>query len=87
LTIYRICEAVGNNRFTEIQESIPILAPKVLAKELKELEQHQLIKRVIIEDYPIAIAYYIEPYADALTSIIYAMKDWGLNQREKIFKK
>jgi DNA-binding HxlR family transcriptional regulator len=36
---------VGNDRFVDIQESIPGITPKVLAKELKELEQHQLIKK------------------------------------------
>lgn len=77
---------VGNSRFTDIQESIPRLTPKVLAKELKDLEQHRLIKRVIIEEYPIKISYILEPYADTLTPIIYAMKDWGINHREKIFK-
>jgi len=39
------------HRFTEIQESIPGLNPKVLSKELKELEQHQLIKRVMMKDH------------------------------------
>ena len=77
----------GNERFTEIQESIPGITPKVLAKELKDLEQHELIKRVIIEDYPIKITYKLEDYADTLTPIIYALKDWGLNHRKKIFDK
>jgi DNA-binding HxlR family transcriptional regulator len=78
---------VGNTRFTDIQESIPGLTPKVLAKELKDLEQHKLIKRIIINDYPVKISYQLEPYADTLTPIIYAMKDWGLNHRKKIFHK
>ena len=80
-----ISVGVGNSRFTEIQESIPGLTPKVLSKELKELEQHQLIKRVITNDYPVKISYCLEPYADTLTPIIYAMKDWGLNHKKKIF--
>jgi len=29
---------VGNDRFTDIQDSIPGITPKVLAKELRELE-------------------------------------------------
>lgn len=81
-----ISVGVGNSRFTDIQVSIPGLTPKVLAKELKDLEQHHLIKRVIIEKYPIKISYVIEPYADTLTPIIYAMKDWGIKHREEIFK-
>lgn len=57
---------VGNSRFTDIQESILGLTPKVLAKEIKDLEQHQLIKRVIADDYSIRISYQLEPYADTL---------------------
>ena len=75
---------VGNERFTDIQESIPGITPKVLAKELKDLEQHKLIRRTIIDEYPIKISYTIEPYADTLTPIIYALKDWGLNHRKVV---
>lgn len=81
-----ISVGVGNDRFTDIQESIPGITPKVLAKELKDLEQHQLIKRIIIEDYPVKISYKLEPYADTLTPIICALKDWGINHRKKIFR-
>lgn len=80
-----ISVGVGNGRFTDIQESIPGITPKVLAKELKDLEQHKLIKRIIIEDYPIKILYKLEEYADTLTPIIYALKEWGVNHKQKIF--
>lgn len=80
-----ISVGVGNGRFTDIQESIAGLTPKALAKELKDLEQHQLIQRIIIEDYPVKISYKLTPYADTLTPIIFALKDWGINHRKKIF--
>ncbi len=82
-----ISVAVGNERFTDIQESIPGITPKVLAKELKELEGHQLIKRVVLDDYPVKILYKPEPYTNTLTPIIDALKDWGLNHRKRIFTK
>lgn len=81
-----ISVGVGNERFTDIQESIPGITPKVLAKELKDLEQHQLIKRVVIDDYPVKILYKPEPYSDTLTPVIYALKDWGINHRKKLFE-
>ncbi len=81
-----ISVGTGNERFTDIQESIPGITPKVLAKELKELEQHQLIKRVVVEDYPVKILYKPEPYADTLSPIIYALKNWGVNHRRKMFE-
>ena len=76
--------STGNQRFTDIQESIPGITPKVLAKELKDLEQHQLIKRTVVEDYPVKILYTAEAYATTLSPIIYALQDWGLNHREKL---
>jgi DNA-binding HxlR family transcriptional regulator len=80
-----ISVSLGNERFTDIQESVPGITPKVLAKELKEIEEHKLIKRTVVGGYPVKISYTAEAYADTLTPIIFAMKDWGLNHRNKIF--
>lgn len=77
----------GNERFTDIQASIPGITPKALAKELKALEQHQLIRRVVVEDYPVKILYQPEPYAHTLTPIIGALKEWGLTHQKRIVDK
>ncbi len=77
--------SIGNERFTDIQDSVSGITPKLLAKELKELEQNGLIRRVITADYPVKISYKAEPYSETLTPIIYALKDWGINHRKKIF--
>lgn len=82
-----ISVGVGNERFTDIQESIPGITPKVLAKELKELELHKLIKRIITDGYPVKILYKLENYANTLTPIIYSLKDWGVNHRKKVTQK
>ncbi|WP_202912446.1 winged helix-turn-helix transcriptional regulator [Sphingobacterium olei] len=82
-----ISVGVGNDRFTDIQESIPGISPKVLAKELKDLEQHKLLRRIIIDEYPVKISYQLEEYADTLTPLIYALKDWGINHRKKVTEK
>lgn len=82
-----ISVSIGNDRFTDIQKSIPGITPKVLAKELKELEQHKLIRRTIIDEYPVKILYKAEAYADTLTPIIYSLKEWGLNHHKKLFGK
>ena len=65
---------VGNDRFTDIQESSPALTPKVLAKELKDLEQHQLIKRIIIEGYPVKISYKTTKHSETLWPIIQSLR-------------
>lgn len=81
-----ISVSMGNERFTDIQESIPGITPKVLARELKLLEENKLIKRTVKDDYPVKISYTAEPYAATLTPIILAMTDWGLNHRKKILE-
>lgn len=50
-----------------LQNSIPGIRPKILAKELKELEQNKLISRIVTAAYPVKISYQPEPYADTLT--------------------
>ncbi|AZA73738.1 winged helix-turn-helix transcriptional regulator [Chryseobacterium indoltheticum] len=76
--------SVGNCRFTDIQESIPGITPRALAKELKDLEHHMLIKRLIVESYPIKISYTLDDYAKSLTPVIDALKDWGINHQKKL---
>lgn len=76
--------SVGNCRFTDIQESIPAITPRALAKELKDLEHHMLIKRLIVESYPIKISYTLDAYAKSLTPVINALKDWGINHQRKL---
>lgn len=76
-----ISVSVGNERFNAIQESIPGISARVLAKELKDLEFHQLISRTVTEGPPSKIIYRTDPYAETLTPVIYALKDWGINHR------
>lgn len=78
---------VGNDRFTTIQKSIPGITPKVLAKELKDLEQHKLIKREVKDSYPVCIVYTLEPHADTLTPVIGSLKEWGILHRSAVFSK
>lgn len=80
-----ISVSIGNKRFTDIQDSIPGITPKVLSKELKELEQNQLINRIITDDYPVKVIYESTKHASTLNPIIYAMKDWGLLHRHQLF--
>ena len=77
----------GNSRFRGIERSIPKITSKVLAKELKDLEVNQLIKRTVYDDIPVVIEYVITPYAKTLQTIIQALSDWGKKHRKKIIGK
>jgi DNA-binding HxlR family transcriptional regulator len=78
--------ATGHHRFREIERSIPDISSKVLAKELKDLEQHELIKRTVQEGPPVLVTYELLPYADTLDPVIFALREWGGNHRQKIMR-
>ena len=75
----------GNKRFTEIERSIPKLTSKVLAKELKELEQNGLVERIVKDSYPVSIEYLPTEYAKTLHPVIGSLSEWGKNHRQHIF--
>jgi len=77
----------GNHRFREIERSIPKITSKVLAKEFKDLEENQLIKRTVYDETPVVIIYEITRYAKTLQPVIQALSDWGKNHRKKIIGK
>lgn len=78
--------STGNQRFREIERSIPGITSKVLAKELKDLEEHQLIKRTVHDSTPVAVLYTPEPYACSLDNVIQALHEWGTGHRKKIIQ-
>jgi DNA-binding HxlR family transcriptional regulator len=77
----------GNKRFREIERSIPKITSKVLAKELKDLEEHQLIKRTVYDESPVLVEYTPTPYSATLQDVIEALRKWGANHRKKILGK
>ena len=67
----------GHCRFSELKTSISGISAKVLAKELKDLEAHQLIQRTVAPGPPVAVSYQVLPYARTLDSLIFQLRDWG----------
>ena len=74
----------GNKRFSEIEKSIPKISSKVLAKELKGLEEDQLIKRTVYDSFPVLIEYTPTDHVFTLGNVIEALHNWGLNHRKRI---
>jgi len=74
----------NNKRFREIERSIPKITSKVLAKELKDLEEHKLIKRTVYDDSPVLVEYTVTDYVKSLENLIFEMYKWGVQHRKKI---
>ena len=74
----------GHSRFGDIKASIPAISAKVLAKELKDLEAHQLIRRTVQAGPPVAVSYHVLPYARTLDPIIFQLRDWGVQHQARL---
>ncbi len=76
----------GNCRFKELHRQIGI-TPKMLSKELKELEMHQLVKRTVYDSIPVSVTYELTPYATSLKPVISALRKWGTEHRNRLMGK
>lgn len=74
----------GKRRFTELQREIAGITPKMLSKELKELEANQLVKREVYATTPVTIEYSLTTWGRSLEEVIDALRTWGVAHRKRI---
>lgn len=74
----------GKMRFMDLKRSTNNIAPKVLSKELKDMEINQLVTRTICNTKPITVEYELTELGRSLSKIIMEMGDWGINYRKSI---
>lgn len=73
-----------SKRFNEIQQEITGISAKVLAKELKDLELNDFIKRNVYATTPVTIIYEATEYSRTLKNVLAELGSWGEQHREKI---
>lgn len=74
----------GRSRFMELARDIGTITPKMLSKELRDLEQNQLVSRTVQPTIPVTVEYELTPYGHTLQPVIMAMRDWGITHRARI---
>ena len=70
-------------RFKDLSREIGI-SPRILSKELQELEQNKLVKRTVYDTKPVAVEYEMTDYSLTLKEVIQAMTNWGTKHRGEI---
>jgi DNA-binding HxlR family transcriptional regulator len=70
-------------RFKELVREIGI-TPRMLSKELQELEVNGLISRTVLDTRPVGVEYKITEYGLTFHEVIDAMRIWGMTHRRKI---
>jgi DNA-binding HxlR family transcriptional regulator len=67
----------GTVRFSELKRSISGITQKMLTMQLRELEDEDIIQRVVYPQVPPKVEYSITEYGRSLEPILEAMHDWG----------
>jgi DNA-binding HxlR family transcriptional regulator len=74
----------GKKRFKQIQREIEGITPKMLSKELKELEINELAERHVYDTSPVTVEYELTPYGKTLQPLISELYAWGNKHRKRI---
>jgi len=74
----------GPKRFKDIQRSLGDITPKILSKELKELELNEFVVRTVYSTTPVTVIYELTPYSKSLKQVLHELRDWGINHRQRI---
>lgn len=74
----------GKKRFKQLQREIPGLTPKMLSKELKELEINELVDRRVYDTAPVTVEYELTAYGRTLRPLIGELHKWGSKHRKRI---
>lgn len=74
----------GKMKFMDLKRHIDTIAPKVLSKELKDLEMNYLLTRTVCDTKPITVEYELTELGKSFNTVLSAMGDWGVMYREAV---
>ena len=74
----------GHKRPSELQRKIPDASRRVLTNQLKELEDHELISKVIYPVVPPKVEYTLTDFGKTIIPVISALGNWGDQNEERL---
>lgn len=74
----------GHKRPSELQRKIPDASRRVLNMQLKELEEHELVSKVIYAQVPPKVEYSLTEFGKTLIPVISALGEWGDTNEERL---
>lgn len=75
LIVYELIEQT--RRYNEIHKAVPQATPRMLSKQLKELEEDGIINRVLYPVVPPKTEYSLTEFGKLLVPIVDALCKWG----------
>lgn len=73
----------GAKRPSELQRLNPLASRRVLNVQLKELEEHGIIERIVYPVLPPKVEYFLTDLGKSLLPVIQMMDEWGDQYRKR----
>jgi DNA-binding HxlR family transcriptional regulator len=74
----------GTQRFGELRRRMPGITQRMLTKQLRALEDDQLVIRKVYAQVPPRVEYRLSEIGESLRPVIDTLKAWGEGHREKL---
>lgn len=74
----------GHLRPSELQRKIPDATRRVLNIQLKEMEEHELVTKVIYPVVPPKVEYSLTDFGKSLIPVISVLGNWGDENEERL---
>ncbi len=85
MIIYHMTMDTGVIRYNEMQRRLPKITPRMLTKQLRELEEDGVIHREVYAQVPPKVEYSLTEFGRSLIPIVVQMEKWGIKFLEKMF--
>ncbi|NML40364.1 helix-turn-helix transcriptional regulator [Chitinophaga sp. G-6-1-13] len=69
----------GLHRPSELARQNPTASKRVLSLQLKELEEHGVVRKIIYPELPPKVEYFLTELGESLLPIVDLMEKWGDN--------
>lgn len=76
----------GEKRFSDLAREIPKITPRMLSKELKELELNGILYRKTLPSNKSIVFYQLTKSGEMLKEVLDSMVKWGLEHRQRSIK-
>lgn len=74
----------GKKRFKELEREIQKITPRMLSKELKDLEMNGIITRTVYNTIPVTVEYELTKSGELFKNVLDVMVEWGLQHRKEV---
>ncbi|MED4614920.1 helix-turn-helix domain-containing protein [Priestia megaterium] len=64
-------------RFNELQRLLPNISKGILTRQLRELEEDQMVHREVYKEVPPKVEYSLTPLGKSFLPILYSMGEWS----------